>query len=155
MSMMPMSGQNRPARAAGVAQAQPSTIDEINRLLQSLNQSASAMDIDLFASHFWHDPALIYVFNGRVVHGWQAMARQHEDSWADLHQCHFYTEPPHVVCCETGRTAVATAAGWFSATNHNGERRSGHFILTLTCVRKNGRWLIVQAHESSTRQPGQ
>ena len=113
------------------------------------------MNADAFAAHFWQDPSLIYVFNGRVVQGWQAMAQQHKESWAELSHCHFKTEKPQVVCCEAGRTAVATTVGHFSATNHNGERRAGRFILTLTCVRQNGRWLIVQAHESSTRQSGQ
>lgn len=127
------------------------TVEEaIQDLVEALASTASDLDLDGFAANFWQDPKLLYVYNGRCVHGWQAVVDQHRDSWEELKDSDFRLGKPQITILG-GQAAAATAEGSFKVTYTNGTVRSGHFLLTLVCVYRDGYWQIVQAHESSTR----
>jgi hypothetical protein len=49
---------------------------QIAPLLAELHASANAHDTDRHLAVLWRDPALIFIINGEVIRGWDALREQ-------------------------------------------------------------------------------
>lgn len=135
-----------PVAAASVSHAR------IRSLIAAMDAAANAHDADAFMQPFLHGPQLVFVINGHVIRGWNALHAQQLQWWhhgkSDVRYAH--AAPTRFMDLAPG-VVVTTEALDSRRTGDDGKPQTGTFVVTNLWKRKAGRWWIVYAHESWAR----
>lgn len=99
-----------------------------------------------------HGPQLVFVINGHVIRGWDALHTQQQTWWhhgrSDAHYAH--TAPVRFLDLAPG-VVVTTEELDSRRTGPDGKVQTGTFVVTNLWKREGGTWWIVYAHESWAR----
>jgi ketosteroid isomerase-like protein len=121
--------------------------ESIAAFLSGLDLAASSRDLDRYMELFSPREDVLFVFNGEVFVGAEAIAATHWDSWSQLTRLEFHTGP--ILALQIGLDcAFLTATGHSSRTYRSGESFEGEYVLTLGLERYGTDWRIRQKHES-------
>jgi ketosteroid isomerase-like protein len=125
---------------------------QIAPLLAELHASANAHDTDRHLAVLWRDPALIFIINGEVIRGWDALREQQLKWWDHGRAVGVYEslgEPIYDAFGEdSGMTTHVMAA---RAPLAHGRVRERQLAYTALWRRHPEGWRIIYAHESGTR----
>lgn len=121
-------------------------------MLDELAASANAHDADRHLAAYWRDPALVFVFNGEIIRGWDALHARQRQWWGDGRSTVIYRyqgEPLYELLREDlGMTTVLIVSSSPLPDACSTERQ---LAFTALWKRQPEGWRIVWAHESSMR----
>ena len=135
------------------AQAAPADArHQIEPLLDEMMAAANAHDTDRFMKVYLHQPSLVFVFNGTIFRGFDALHEQQLKWWNNGASDVAYTQrgAPVISVLEPGVAVVMMALASRRAMP-DGTVQSGDFAVTMTWQKRPEGWRIVQAHESTVR----
>ena len=125
---------------------------QVAPLLAEMEASANAHDTDRHLAAYAREAALIFIINGEVIRGWDALRDRQRQWWDDGKATGVYTyvgEPSCEVLGEDlGLTTFLIAA---RASLPDGRVRERQLAFTGLWRRRPEGWRIVYAHESSTK----
>lgn len=140
---------------AGTTRAQsarPAAEQEIAPLLDSMMAAANAHDTDRFLAHYARESTLVFVFDGVVIHGWDALHAQQLKWWNSGHSDVVYSRrgaPEFLVLSPTIAVVMSPLAS--RRVLPSGQTQTGQFAETAVWQRRPEGWRIVEAHESTVR----
>jgi ketosteroid isomerase-like protein len=123
---------------------------EIEPLLAEMMTAANAHDTDRFMTAYLRDPSFVFVINGTVMNGWDAVRAQQLKWWNNGKSDVVYSyvgEPEFTVM--NSDAAVVTERMSASRTLANGQTTTGGLAVTMTMQKRPEGWRAVQVHESS------
>ncbi len=124
----------------------------IQSRIDAMDAAANTHDADAFLKPFVHGPQLVFVINGHVIRGWDALHAQQLKWWhngkSDAHYAH--TAPVRFMDLAPG-VVVTTEELDSRRTGPDGKVQTGTFVVTNLWKRDGGNWRIVYAHESWAR----
>jgi len=136
------------ASALGIFQQQ------IAPLLAEMEASANAHDTDRHLAALSRDSALIFIINGEIIRGWDALRERQRQWWNDGKATGLYTYLGEPTCevfgGDLGLTTHLIAA---RASLPDGQVRERQLAFTAPWSRRPEGWRIICAHESSTKWP--
>lgn len=125
---------------------------QVAPLLAEMEASANAHDTDRHLAAFSRDPALIFIVNGEIIRGWEALRERQRQWWNDGKTVGVYEYLGKPTCeafgKELGLTTLLIAA---RANLPDGQVRERQLAFTALWSRRQEGWRIIYAHESSTR----
>jgi ketosteroid isomerase-like protein len=125
---------------------------QIAPLLAEMEASANAHDTDRHLAAFSRDSALIFIINGEIIRGWEALRARQRQWWSDGMAMGVYAylgEPTcEVLGKDLGLTTHLIAA---RASAPNGQVRERQLAFTALWSKRAEGWRIIYAHESSTK----
>ena len=125
---------------------------QILPLLRQMDIAANAHDTDRFMAAFLHTDRLVFVVNGRVIHGWEALREQQQKWWQNGKTDVVYTPKgasefivltPDIVAVTRVFTSTRTAS--------DGRINNSEFAVSMIWRNTSQGWRIVYDHESRTR----
>jgi uncharacterized protein (TIGR02246 family) len=123
---------------------------EIEPLLADMMTAANAHDTDRFMTAYLRDPSFVFVINGTVMNGWDAVRAQQLKWWnngkSDV--VYSYVGEPEFTVLGTD-AAVVTERMSARRTLANGQTSTGELAVTMTMQKRPEGWRAVQVHESS------
>lgn len=124
----------------------------IQALMRSMGKAAKAHDVDGFLEPFLHAPSLVFVINGEVIHGWDALRAAQLEWWKNGKSDVVYTPIGETQFTDVAPGVVLTTARLSSVrTGPDGKRATGRFAVTDVWRRGAEGWQIIYAHESWAR----
>ena len=123
---------------------------EIAPLLAEMMTAANAHDTDRFMAAYLRDPSFVFVINGTVMNGWDAVRAQQLKWWNNGKSDVVYGyvgEPEFTVLGSDA--AVVTERMSARRTLANGHAATGELAVTMTMQKRPEGWRAVQVHESS------
>jgi len=121
-------------------------------MLDELMLAANAHDTDRFLAAYLHQPALVFVFNGVVTKGWDALEALQLKWWNNGKSDVVYTQRGSSEFTVLGPDAVVVTNPLGSRrTLPNGQASTGEFTVTMVWQKRPEGWRIVQAHESTVQ----
>ena len=134
----------------GPVAAQSSAVGQIDSLLAEQLPAANAHDAERFLAGFAHDSSLIFVLNGGVLRGYDAVLARQREAWAGGGGAVVYArEAPPEVSLVGPDAAYALDRITARRTLPSGEVRSVDIAVLLVWQRRPEGWRIVAAHEST------
>ncbi len=127
-----------------------STRQQIEPLLDEMTSAANAHDTDRYLVPYLHEPSLIFVINGTLIHGWKDLHDQQLKWWNNGASDAVYTlrgTPEFTVL--SPKVVVVTKPLASRRTSSDGSVRSSEFVLTMVWQKLAQGWRIVVAHEST------
>jgi hypothetical protein len=124
--------------------AAASTFEEINAGLIEQAASWNRGDIDGFMAHYWKSDQLRFASGGNVTRGWKPTLDRYRKSYPDR-AAMGKLEFTDLEFTELGPDAAIIFGRWRLVR----ESDAPHGLFTLTCLRIDGAWVIVQDHTSS------
>ncbi len=138
--------------APSVARAQSAAERELVPLLQEQRLAANAHDTDRFLATYLHDPALVFVIDGRVIRGFDSLREQQLKWWKDGKSDVVYTESAAPEFVSLGEDAMLVTEQMASRrTGPDGKPMEGKFAVTSVWRRVREGWRVTYAHESWAR----
>jgi ketosteroid isomerase-like protein len=120
-------------------------------LLAEVLASANAHDTDRHMAAYARDSALIFIINGEIIRGWEALRERQRQWWNDGKAVGVYeylAKPTYeVLGKDLGLTTLLIAA---RAQLPGGQVRQRQLAFTALWSRRQEGWRIIHAHESST-----
>ncbi len=139
------------AASPGAAVAQ-SDVQEIQPLLDEQMAAANAHDTDRFLASYLRGPELVFVFNGAVIQGWDALREQQLKWWKNGTSDVVYRTRGAPVFPVLGPDhAVVLSRLASERTMPDGTLSTGEFVVTMIWQKRAEGWRIIQAHESTMR----
>lgn len=139
----------------GIAQAAgkpPVTEQQIQSEMDRMEIAANAHDAARFLAPFLHNASLVFVINGQVIHGWDALYQQQLEWWHHGKSDAVYTQTGPVGFQQLSADVVVTTQTLASRrTLPDGKPGKGHFAVTNIWKKLPQGWRIVYAHESWAR----
>jgi uncharacterized protein (TIGR02246 family) len=136
---------------AGPAPAGPAH-PRIQALIASMEKAANAHDTDAFLEPFLHDPSLVFVVNGEVIHGWEQLHAAQLKWWKNGKSDAVYTHLGATRFMDIAPGVVLTTQRIGSVrTGPDGKPATGTFAVTDVWRSGPHGWQIVYAHESWVR----
>jgi len=138
--------------AAVSLHAQETLRQQIEPMIHEMEQAANAHDTDRFMAAYVHQPTLIFVINGEVIHGWSALREQQLKWWLNGKTDVVYSpsgEPEYSVLGPD--TVAVTLPLASSRMQPDGTKSRGTFVVSMIWEKLPEGWRIVYAHESATR----
>ncbi len=138
------------AGAQGDAVMSLSVQRQIEPLLSELTLAANAHDTDRFLATYLHDSTFVFVYNGVVVNGFDAVRAQQLKAWNNgksdvVYSSHgaieFAVLSPDIAVVVEPMAARRTLPG--------GQVSVADFAVTMIWQKRPEGWRIVQAHEST------
>jgi ketosteroid isomerase-like protein len=123
---------------------------EILPIMKEQMLAANAHDTDRFMEAYLRGSSLVFVFNGTVYNGWDALEAQQLKWWNNGKSDVMYDErgaPEFTVLSPD--VAVVMSQLESRRTMPSGETSSGQFAVTAVWHRTANGWRIIQAHEST------
>ena len=121
-------------------------------LLAEILASANAHDTERHLAAYSRDPVLIFVINGEIIRGWQALRERQRQWWHDGKATGTYAyvgEPTYqVLGKDLGMTTHVIVA---RACSPGGQLSERHLAFTALWARQQEGWRIIHAHESCAR----
>lgn len=134
--------------ATGMTSAQR----QIQRILDKMAKAANAHDTDRFMAAYLHRPTLVFVINGEVIHGWDALHEQQLKWWRNGKSDAVYTQTGPTEFERMGSGLVVTTRTLGSRrTLPDGKESTGSFAMTDIWQMLPQGWRIVYSHESWAR----
>lgn len=127
---------------------------EIEPLLAEMLTAANAHDTDRFMTAYVRDPSFIFVINGTVMNGWDAVRAQQLKWWNNGKSDVVYSyvgEPEFTVL--SSDAAVVTERMSAHRTLANGQITTGELAVTMAMQKRPEGWRAVQVHESTAPPP--
>jgi len=144
-SMLALGGAASPA-PSGPQHAQ------IQALITAMEAAANAHDADGFLEPFLHDSSLVFVINGEIIHGWDALHAAQLKWWNNGKSDAVYTQMGETRFMDVSSDVVLTTQRLTSKrTGPDGKPATGTFAVTDVWRSGRGGWRIVYAHESWAR----
>ncbi len=141
--------------SAGIIRADDSsakTRKAIEALTAKMQVAANAHDTDAFLAPFLHDPSLVFVVNGIVIHGWQALHEQQRKWWKHGKSDAVYTPVGPIEFQRLAKDVMLTTRSLSSRrAGPGGKIQTGQFAVSEIWRRLPQGWRIVYAHESWQR----
>lgn len=147
------------AQKIGVAQSDSASISsqvrkEIQPLLTEMMAAANAHDTDRFMEAYMRDPSFVFVINGTVMNGWDAVRAQQLKWWnngkSDV--VYSYVGAPEFTVLGSN-AAVVTERMSARRALENGQTTAGELAVTMTMQKRAEGWRAVQVHESTLPPP--
>lgn len=136
---------------AGAAAA-ASTHAKIQSRPDAMERAANVHDTDGFLRPFAHGPEPVFVVNGRVIHGWDALHAARSKWWHQGESDVQYTQNGPTSFLDLASDMVVTTQELGSRrTGAGGKVQTGTFAVTNLWKRQGDDWWIVYAHESWSR----
>lgn len=143
---------------AGGACAQPpssSTQQAIQAVMDGMQRAAAAHDTDRFMAGYAREPSLVFVIDGRVIHGWEALRAQQLQWWKNGSSDVVYASTCRTGFVQLSPDSMATTQCLSSRrTGPDGKVSVGKFAVTSIWKKLPQGWRIIYGHESWTRPPG-
>ncbi|MGH8401281.1 MAG: YybH family protein [Gammaproteobacteria bacterium] len=125
---------------------------QIRPLLNEMASAAKAHDTDRFMAVYSHQPTLVFVFDGKVIHGWDSLRKQQLEWWRNGKSDVIYTQQGQTGFKQLDASVVVTTQSLTSRrTSPDGKVSTGSFTVTDVWQRLPQGWRIVYAHESWVR----
>jgi ketosteroid isomerase-like protein len=125
---------------------------QVAPLLAEMQASANAHDTDRHLAGYSRDSALIFIINGEMIRGWEALRERQRQWWNDGKAVGSYEYLGRPICevlgPDLGMTTVLIAA---RGRQPDGQVRERQLAFTALWSRRQEGWQIIYAHESSTR----
>ncbi len=122
---------------------------QIQPIMDRMKEAANAHDTDRFMAAYLHQPTLVFVINGTVIHGWDALHKQQLKWWHHVNSDVVYTQTAPTEFEQIGSDLVVTTRTLNSRrTGPDGKISTGHFAVTLIWRKLAEGWRIVYSHES-------
>ena len=143
----------------GMVQSESTSIaskvkQEIEPLLAEMMTAANAHDTDRFMDAYMRDPSFVFVINGTVMNGWDAVRAQQLKWWNNGKSDVVYSyvgEPEFTVL--SSDAAVVTERMSARRTLANGQTTTGELAVTMMMQKRPEGWRAVQVHESTVPPP--
>ena len=134
------------------AQSTSPATREILPLLHQQRLAANAHDTDAFLQTYLHDDSLVFLIDGRVIRGFDALHQQQLKWWKDGKSDVVYTEraKPEIVTLDS-QTALVTEQMASRRTMPDGKVSEGQFVVTTIWHKLPAGWRVTYGHESWTR----
>lgn len=133
----------------GIAQ---SPEQQIRPLLDEQMAAANAHDTDRFLASYLRGPELVFVFNGAVIQGWDALREQQLKWWKNGTSDVVYRQRGTPVFTVLGPDhAVVISRLASERTMPDGTMSTGEFVVTMIWQKRAEGWRIIHAHESTMR----
>ncbi|HEY8309244.1 MAG TPA: nuclear transport factor 2 family protein, partial [Gemmatimonadaceae bacterium] len=116
--------------------------------------AANAHDTDRFMGAYMRDPSFVFVINGTVMNGWDAVRAQQLKWWNNGRSDVVYSyvgEPEFTVL--SSDAAVVTERMSARRTLANGQTTTGELAVTMMMQKRPEGWRAVQVHESTAPPP--
>ncbi|WP_077512795.1 nuclear transport factor 2 family protein [Rhodanobacter sp. B05] len=140
---------------AGIACAQSASLSaqqQIEAVEANMGRAAKAHDAKRFMAAFQHGPELAFAFNGRVIHGWDALYAQQLKWWRGGKSDVVYRPTTATEFLQLAPDAWVTTATLSSRrTGPDGKPAVGTFTVTSIWRKFADGWRIVYGHESWVR----
>ena len=124
---------------------------QVAPLLAEMEASANAHDTDRHLAVFSRDSALIFIIDGEIIQGWDALRDRQRQWWNDGKATGIYAYLGEPTCeafgKELGLTTHLIAA---RASLPDGQVRERQLAFSALWSRRPEGWRIIYAHESST-----
>lgn len=134
---------------AGTAVA-ASPHERIQARMKAMGEAARAHDAKAFMQAFAHSPDLVFVVNGRVIHGYDALLAQQEKWWRHgASDVRYKPDGPTLFQDLTPGLVLTTSRMTSRRTGADGKVQTGSFAVSDLWKLRNGAWHIVYAHEST------
>jgi len=131
---------------------QSSAPAQIQPILEKMSVAANAHDTKGFLAAFLHQPTLVFVFNGRVIHGWNALYKQQLEWWRHGKSDAVYTQTGPTEFKQLSAAVVLTTRTLTSRrTLPDGKISTGSFAVSDIWQKLPQGWRIVYSHESWAR----
>jgi len=125
---------------------------QIQPLWDGMQRAANAHDTERFMLPFLHQTGLVFVFNGEVIHGWDALHAQQLKWWRSGRTDVVYTPLGKSEFMLLGADVVVTTQALSSRrTTPDGKIGRGTFVVTYVWRKLPQGWRIVYGHESWSR----
>lgn len=135
---------------AHAAPAAPTSKQQIQSLLDEMLTAANAHDTDRFMALYLHEPSLVYVDNGMVIHGWENLRAQQLKWWKNGKSDAVYRQnganeftvlAPGIVAVTEPRASTRTMPG--------GKTGNNEFVVSEIWQKLPQGWRVVYGHEST------
>jgi ketosteroid isomerase-like protein len=125
---------------------------QIQRIMDRMEKAANAHDTDRFMAGYLHQPTLVFVINGTVIHGWDALHKQQLEWWRRGKSDVIYTQTGPTGFQQLSADAAVTTRTFASRrTLPDGKSSTGSFAVTEIWRKLPQGWRIVYSHESWVR----
>ena len=125
---------------------------QVAPLLAEMEASANAHDTDRHLAVFSRDSALTFIINGEIIRGWDALRERQRQWWNDGKATGVYAYLGEPACEVFGKDFGLTTF-LIAARAHlpDGQVRERRLAFTALWSRRQEKWRIIYAHESSTK----
>ncbi|MDE2359715.1 MAG: nuclear transport factor 2 family protein [Betaproteobacteria bacterium] len=124
---------------------------QVEPLLAEMLASANAHDTDRHLASYARDSALIFVINGEIIRGWNALRERQRQWWNDGKAVGVYEYLGEATYRELGeKLGLTTLLIAARAQLPGGQLRQRQLAFTAMWSRQQEGWRIIYAHESST-----
>lgn len=130
----------------------PSPQQQLEPIVREMATAANAHDTERFMAFYLHQPTLVFVINGEVIHGWEDLRTQQLKWWLNGKSDVAYAPsgaPEYTIV--NPNTVIVTLPLTSSRTGPDGQASKGSFVVSMLWEKLAEGWRIVYAHESSTR----
>ena len=139
------------AANAAAANAPGSAQQQIRSLADDMARAANAHDTERYMALFAHDPNLVFVIDGRVIRGWDALHAQQLKWWRNGKSDAVYTQSGATGLLPLDADAVVTTQTLsLRRTGPDGKISTGSFVVTSIWKKLPQGWRVVYGHESWT-----
>lgn len=140
---------------ANAATAGPSAEQAIRPIMAKMEQAADAHDTDAFMAPFLRSPSLVFVINGKIIRGWDALHAQQLKWWHNGKSDARYTPDGAIAFMALGSDVELVTEPLASRrTSSDGKVSTGKFVVTYIWKKRPRGWRIVYGHESWAKPPG-
>ena len=151
-AVIPLVGATLASPALHAQSPQVRAVHEVQPLVDSLMVAANAHDTDRFLTSYLHDSSLVFVFNGVVTHGFQAVRDQQLKAWNNGTSDVVYTaRQPSEITALTADVVLATDFLSSRRTLPTGDVRTTDLTVTMVWQKRPEGWRVIQVHESTVR----
>jgi len=125
---------------------------QIQTQLNAMLSAANAHDTDAFMTPLVHESSLLFIFNGEVFRGWNALHEQQLKWWQHGKAKATYKTNGPDEFLTLGTDSVVTTSSYISSRPlANGTTSTGSFVVTYIWKHLPVGWRIVYGHESWAR----
>ncbi len=141
-----------PALAADHA-ATASASAEVAPLVAEMAAAANSHDTDRHVAFYAHDPAVILIFNGEQITGWEAIRDKQREWWKNGKTDVVYTMKGEPAFRVLTRELVLTTSFMHSRrTLPSGELSEGDFAVSALWQKRPEGWRVIYSHESTVHR---
>jgi ketosteroid isomerase-like protein len=123
---------------------------ELTPILAQMETIANKHDVNAFMEFYEKSPAMVFVFNGSEIHGFDALKVEQAKWWQDGKSDVTYTREAAPEFTVLGPdAAVVTLNESSTRTLSDGAKTKGTVMITEVFERRPEGWRIVYSHEST------
>jgi ketosteroid isomerase-like protein len=138
----------------GLARAQSTSSigDQILPLLTEQLLAANAHDTDRFLATYAHGPELVFIANGQLIHGWDALHDQQLKWWKNGKSDVVYAQESRPEVSDLGpETVLVTQQMTAHRTGQDGKPNDSKFVISSIWRKLPVGWRVTYGHESWAR----